>query len=212
MWMRSGASVKNSYDDVSVFLERTNVQESMTALVRGLQRIVEDLGTHLEQLIGVRHDERQFRRELNQHFDLQRPTQGLGEFDGRAQHGPKVNRVHGGGALPGEIEQAGHQRSGTTDLLADSGGKLLLIGRKLCIRQQVGVTEHGGDGIVEFVSGAAHQLADGCQLFGFGDLRLQALQVGVRLLRLGQQAKQFAIQQTLSQENQGAHVKRRSQG
>ena len=42
-------------------------------------------------------------------------------------------------------------------------------------QQHVGIAQHGGDGIVEFVGGAADQLADRSQFFRLQDLRLQTL-------------------------------------
>ena len=74
--------------------------------------------------------------------------------------------------------------------------------------EQIGITQHGGDGVVQFVGRAAHQLADRGQFFGFHDLRLQTLQVGEGLSRLREKAEQFAIEQTLAHENHDAHEKR----
>ena len=81
----------------------------------------------------------------------------------------------------------------------------MLAGLESGIQKQIGITHHGGDGIVQFMRCAAYQLADRCQLFGFGDLRLQTLQIDDGLLRLVEQAEQFEIKQTLTHENHYAH-------
>src|SRR5579862_7732808 len=62
------------------------------------------------------------------------------------------------------------------------------------------------------MSCAAYQLSDGGQLFGLCNLGLQELQVDDGLLRLVEQAEQFAIEQTLAYKNENAHEKRGAQG
>ncbi len=51
------------------------------------------------------------------------------------------------------------------------------------------------------MSGAAHELSQGCQLFRLYELRLHPPEVVKRFLRIVEQAQQFAVQQMLLEEN-----------
>ena len=70
-------------------------------------------------------------------------------------------------------------------MLPDFFGELFLFRIKGRNQKQIGITQHRGDGIVEFVRSASHQSADRGQFLGFRDLCLQTFQIGEGLPRVG---------------------------
>ncbi len=122
-----------------------------------------------------------------------------------ACQGVEIEGTFGSRGLAGKADETGDQRFGAADILADLCGKRPLIVSERRAEEHVGITEHGGDGIVEFVGGAADQLTDGGQFFGLKDLGLQTVQVFERFLRVIQEADQFAIEKMLAPENHDAH-------
>ena len=135
------------------------------ALADGMQRVVDDLHADLQQLVGISANEQQFLRILGADFDFESLPLRLREFDGSAQQSVEIDGGHGSRALFGKAEQAGHQRSGAPGMLSDSRRQFALLRGEGRAEQQIGISQHGGDGIVQFMGGAAEQLADRSQLF-----------------------------------------------
>ena len=138
-------------------------------------------------------------------FDAERLPLRLRQLHGGARQGVEIDGSLGCGCLPGKADQAGDQRFRAANILADLGGQGLLLRRERSAEQHVGISQHGGDGIVEFVGGAADQLADRSQFFRLQDLRLQTLEIVERFARMVEQVDQFAIQQMLADEDHHAH-------
>ena len=180
-------------------------------LAHYVQRVADDLHTNLEQLVGISPNEQRVLRKFGAHFEVESLPLRLREFDGGTQQSFEIHRGHSGWALSGKTEQAGHQRLGAPDVLPDSSRQFELFRVEWRGQKNIGITEHGGDGIVEFVGYAAHQLSDRGQFFRLRDLRLQTFQVGQGLPRVCQQAEQFPVEQVLPGENHDAHQKRRGQ-
>ena len=175
------------------------------------KRIVDDLYADLEQLVGISADEQQVVREFRADFNFKSLPLRLREFDGGAQQSVEIDGGHRGRALFGETEQTGDQRPGAPGMLPDSPRQFALFRSERRAQEQIGITQHGGDGIVEFVGCAAQQLADGGEFFGLRDLCLQTFQVGEGLARVSQQAEQFPVEQALPHEDHGAHENCRGQ-
>jgi hypothetical protein len=104
-----GAGVGDVDDGEAVFVLCGNSQNSSRALIRRMQRTVEDLHANLEQLVGVSQDDWQVGLQFSLHFDFESLPLRLSEFDGGPQHGVEIHGSHCGGPLFGETEQTGHQ-------------------------------------------------------------------------------------------------------
>src|ERR1700683_891197 len=191
-------------DDGSAVLALGSDGESPAAvLADDMQRVVNDLYADLEQLVGISADEQQLLRILGADLESKSLPLRLRAFDGGSQQRVEIHGRHRGWALFGKAEQAGHQRPGAPGVLADSRRQFALFRSERCTQQQIGIAQHSRDGIVEFMGGAAQQLADRSQFFGIRDLGLQALKVGERLARVSKQAEQFPIEQAVPDENHG---------
>ena len=165
-------------------------QRSPPLLIERVQSVIDDLHANLEQLVGIPADQQQLLRELGAHVDVEGLPLRLRKPNGGAQQSVQIDRAHGGRILLGKTEQTGYKRLGATCILADSDRQFILFRREwFAKQQQVGISEHGGDGIVQFVRGSAYQLSDRGEFFRLHDLCLQAFQVGEGVARVGEQAK-----------------------
>src|SRR5260221_7689488 len=131
----------------------------------------------VENLIGVCEHKGKRRRKIEAagnglRFELgsEQPHSGL-------QHGIDLNGGKPGRSLTGKREQAGNQRGCAANLLADLCSLELLLGWQVGGAEQVGVSQHGGQGIVDLVGCSAHQLTERGQLLGLNELVLQVLEV-----------------------------------
>ncbi len=110
-----------------------------------------------------------------------------------------------GRSLAGKSEQAGNQRGGAADLLADLRGLRLFQRRQAGRAEQVGVSQHGGERVVDLVGGSAHQLAERGQLLRLNELFLQILEVVERTAGPLEKPRQLVSEQALPPENHDAH-------
>ncbi len=155
---------------------------------------------HVQELVGIGEDGRQ----RGAQFQLE--VGGLDFKLGRQQthrgleNGVYVDGCQFGGRLADKRQQAGDQGSGAAHLSGDGGGYGLFLRRHLGGAQQIGVTQHGGERIVDLVSGAAHQLTERCHLLRVDELGLQVFQIVERAARFFQQLAEFVSQQVLPQK------------
>ena len=77
------------------------------------------------------------------------------------------------GRLPREAEQAGDQRLGAARLVSDfvRQGALFLVQWRAC--QQVSISKHSGERIIQFMGCSTYQLTQRSQLLRLHQLRLQ---------------------------------------
>ncbi len=155
-----GEGVRDGDDGYGLLAFRGNGQSAAAARMHRMQRVIDDLHADLEQLVGIPANEQQFWRKLSAHFNLETLPLRLRKFDGSAQQGIEIYGSHRGRALFGKTEQAGDQRSGAAGMLSDPRRQLMLFRGESCRQQEIGIAQHGGDGVVQFVGGARYQLSD----------------------------------------------------
>jgi len=129
-------------------------QNSGTAVAERVQAVRDELQADLKQLIGIPQNFRQCGIELRAHFDLERLPLRLHQLNGRTRQGIEIDGTLGCLRLPGKADQTGDQRLRTANILPDLCRKWPLLLRERRAEQHVGITEHGGDWIVEFVGRA----------------------------------------------------------
>src|SRR5208283_1138280 len=159
----------------------------------------------VENLVGVGEHVRKRRSEFELDRIGLRFQLGSKQADGGLQHGVDVEGGKLDRSLTGKSEQARHQRGGAADLLADLRGLELFLGWQGGRAEQVGVSQHGGERIVDFVGGSAHQLAEGSQLLGLYKLLLQGLKVVERAAGSFEKQRKLGSEQALPPENHDAH-------
>ena len=182
---RAAGGLGDVEDSEAVLFFGGDDESALAALTDGIERVVHDLNADLQQLIGISLNDERLRRKFAAHFYVESLPLRLRELDGGAQQSFEIHGSHCSRALPRETEKAGHQRLGAADMLSNSGREFMLFRVERRGEKKIGIAEHGGDGIVEFVGDATYELSDRGQLFRFCDLGLQALQVVQRLTRVG---------------------------
>src|SRR5579859_5816026 len=165
-----------------------------------MQTVGEQLEAYLQKLIGVSQHFWERRIELSVNLDFKSLPLRLGQFDCGTRQRVEVQRRLGRGYLTGEADQACDQRSSAAHVLSDLGRERFLCVAKLCVQQQIGIAQHGSDGIIEFVRSPADQLSYRSQFFRLKNLRLQAFQIIEGFARVSEQAHEFAIEHLLAQK------------
>ena len=90
-------------------------------------------------------------------------------------------------------------------LVSDSFREITLLAAERCFSEQVRISKHRRERIVDFVRGASHKLAKRGQFFRFNQLLLQASKIFVRVARCPQQIHQFSVEHMLFDEYHCAH-------
>ena len=116
--------------------------------------------TDVQNLIGVREHKRKRRSEFEANRNGLRLQLGTEQAHGGLQNGIDVDGGKPSWSLARKSEQARHQRGRTADLLAHLRGLEFFLGRQVGGAEQIGVSQHGGEGVVDLVGGSAHQLAE----------------------------------------------------
>src|SRR5437016_14651592 len=85
-----------------------------------------------------------------------------------------VQRCLLAGDLLGKAKQAGDEKLCVPYLVSNSFRKVALLAAERCFSEQVRISEHRRERIVDFVRSASHKLAKRGQFFRFNQLLLQA--------------------------------------
>src|SRR5208283_3861402 len=151
----------------------------VAGLLDGVVGVVENIEKNLLELLRITDSELKIFVEFLGDFDTVTGEVIAAEADGLPKDCVDLHRLALSGTLPGKAEKAlndflGALRFAKNDLqFLTSGSRNLGI-----LEQQIGEAENGGEGIVDFVSDAGDQAANGGHFFGVGELGLQEDGVG----------------------------------
>ncbi len=200
-------------DHVAFFKQRAHGQRTAAGFLHRIHGVVDDVGEHLKELIGVAPDLRQGVGVMK--FDAHILA---AQIDAAELHGAVDNRVdvqrHAllAGHLAREAEQAVDQALGAPRLFSNlfRQAPRPAVHRRI-VGQQLGISEDGRQRVIDFMRRPSHQLAKRSQFFRLHELHLQPLQIVQRILRGAQQFQPLRVHQFLAQEGQKANGQNRAQ-
>src|ERR1035437_5345500 len=149
------------------------------AFADGVVGVVQDIEKHLLQLVGVSHDIGQGRVEAFDHLNAVTDEVIRTQVHGALQNGVELHQLALRRHLAGKAEQVLHDLFGALRFLQNHPQIAPRAFGKLGIfHQEVGESEDGREGIVDFVGDARDQLSDGRHFLGVYQLGAQHGGVG----------------------------------
>jgi len=134
-------------------------------------------------LISVAAHSGKHRLELQLNARLGRTQIQSAELHGIGNHGIDVQKSAFRRYLPRETEQIAYECFRAAGLIANLGRNAArFLGQGHVVCQKIGISENGGQRVVDFVRGAGCQLPERYQFFCLHELGLQPLKVLDRLL------------------------------
>ena len=127
---------------------------------------------NVKNLVGVGEHGRKLRCKFETDRAALRLQLGSKQAHCGLQHGVDVHSGKPSRSLTGKSEQARNQRGGAANLLANLPGLELFLGWQVGRAKQVGVSQHGGERVVDLVRSSSHQLAKRGQLLRLNELFL----------------------------------------
>ena len=170
----AGAVVDESDFDEIRGLAGANADFAVIAgFLDGVVGVIENIEENLLQLLRIADGHLEIFVELFGDFDAMTGKVVAAEANGLAKDGIDLHGLALSGALASKAQKALHDFLGSlgfakNDLQFFAGGR----GNLGIFEQQVGEAEDRGEGIVDFVSDAGDQAADGGHFFGVRELGL----------------------------------------
>src|SRR5208337_772388 len=141
--------------------------------------VVQDVEKYLLQLVGISDDQGQGLVEAFDHLNAVADEIVRAQVHGALQDGVELNRLALRRHLAGKAEQVLHDLLGALRFLQNHPQIAARAFREFGVfHQEIGESEDGGEGIVDFVGDAGDQLSDGSHLLGVHQLGAQHSGVG----------------------------------
>src|SRR5258708_9013712 len=180
--------IENTFgiDDADAVIAKRNLDEGAgmaahdfnaggaTAFADGIVSVVQDVEKHLLELVGVSDDLGQGLVEAFDHVDTVTDEVVRAQVHRALQDGVELNELAVGRHLAGKAEQVLHDLLGALRFLQNHTQiSARALGALGAFHQEVGESEDGGEGIVDFVGDAGDQLSHGSHLLGVEQLGAQ---------------------------------------
>ena len=170
---------KRNFDECAVAGAPNLNASGPPGVADGVVSIVQDVEKHLLELVGISDDRGQGLVEMFDHLNAVTDEVVRTQVDGALQDGVELKREALRRHLAGKAEQVLHDLLGALRFLENHSQIAAGAFGDLGVGQQeVGESEDGGEGIVDFVGDAGDQLSDGRHLFGVEQLGAQHGGVG----------------------------------
>src|ERR1019366_4440966 len=145
-----------------------------SAFADGVVSVVQDVQKHLLELVGISDDFGQGLVEAFDHLNAVTDEVVRAQVHGALQDGVELNELALRWHLAGKAEQVLHDLLGALRFLQNHPQIApRAFGELGVFHQEVGESEDGGEGIVDFVGDAGDQLSDGSHFLGVHQLGAQ---------------------------------------
>src|SRR5580704_936252 len=199
------ASVGKFDDDQATFAQRANQKDTTASGLHSIHAIADQVIEDLEQLIGVAANGRQDAAIFEFDADVLFAQVQVTQLNRAGEYGVEIQQLLFGRHLAGEAEQVGDEFLGAASLFANFlAERVRAAFGRILKGQEVGITEDGGERIIDFVRGAGRQLAQRGEFFRLNEVSLEALDVFERIPKFVNELSAFLVDEVRAEENQGA--------